>query len=408
MEGKKRRILIVADAGTSTGFAQVTHNLIKQLYHEWDIHVLAINYFGDPHPIQQFAKLYNPQAKVVGDNYGYSRIIELQRTLKPDVVFYINDPWVLMQYLQAMGKPPTIPHVFYTPVDGKNLKKPFITPLNDFSHGVAYTEFGAEALKLGGFTKPLSVIPHGVDTEIFHPVDRLEARAKSGGDISDWYIVQVVDRNTPRKRIDLAIYGFARWVHETNKPDTVKFYYHGALKDEGYDLLQLADYYGVGDRMMVTGLNLDMSKGIDLKDMKYIYSLADVKVSMSGGEGWGLTTMESMACGVPNIVLDAAALGEWPRGGVEYVEPSDIPTTNIFGLNTIHAQPKIESYVAALEKLYTDKAYRLSLGQAGREIVTQDKFKWSTIAKQFDIVFTEAIDHGKSDSNGEGVSTFTW
>jgi hypothetical protein len=45
------------------------------LHTSWDIHVLAINYNGDPHPIN--AKLYFTQAKQAHDYYGMARINEL-------------------------------------------------------------------------------------------------------------------------------------------------------------------------------------------------------------------------------------------------------------------------------------------------------------------------------------------
>jgi glycosyltransferase involved in cell wall biosynthesis len=405
----KGKLLIVADCAAATGFAQVSHNLIQRLYTEWDIHVLAINYTGDPHHITQYAKLYNPSARSQGDLYGLTRIESLQYDLKPDIVFHINDPWVISGYLRATKDAPG-KKVFYTPVDGTNIKPMYAQPLNKFNHGIAYTMFGEEVLRAGGYTGPMSVIPHGVDRQVFYPISKAEARAKgapTGTDISDWYIVQVVDRNSQRKRLDLALYGFARWVKETNKPDNVKFYYHGALQDEGYDLVQLADYWGVADRIMVTATNLNPHDGVDLEFMKYIYSLADVKVGL-GNEGWGLTTMESMRCGVSNLVLDTAAYSEWARGGVEYIAPADIPFANIRGLNTIHQQPNIDSYIAGLEKLYNDKVYRTTLAQTGYELVSQDKYSWDTISKQFDMVFEEVLNDGSEDNNRANNRAFTW
>ena len=48
----KKKLFIIADAGVDTGFAQVTHNLVEHLADKWDIHIMGINYWGDPHPIQ--------------------------------------------------------------------------------------------------------------------------------------------------------------------------------------------------------------------------------------------------------------------------------------------------------------------------------------------------------------------
>lgn len=121
--------------------------------------------------------------------------------------------------------------------------------------------------------------------------------------------------------------------------------------------------------------------------MKWVYNVADVKLSTTKGEGWGLTTLESMACGIPNIVPRFSALGEWANGGVEYIELSDIPDFSIRGVNTLSFIPDKTSTITALEKLYNSKAYRTELGQRGYSLVTQPKFEWINIAKEFDKVF---------------------
>src|SRR6185503_10536800 len=122
----------------------------------------------------------------------------------------------------------------------------------------------------------------------------------------------MVDRNAPRKRLDLGMYYFSEWVKD--KPENVMFYYHGALKDEGWDIGDLARYLGIDKRLVLSHQDLNPALGFPLEAMKLVYNLADVKLSCAT-EGWGFTAMESMACGVPNIALAYSALGEWARGG---------------------------------------------------------------------------------------------
>lgn len=387
----KESLFIIADCACDTGFATVTHNLIKQLHTQWDIHVLAINYYGDPHWITEYAKLYAPTAKVQGDLYGISRVNELITRIKPAALLMINDPWVAMQYQpvvlawqdQQTQEKGWMQRVLYTPIDAENIKPAFITPLNDmFDHVVAYTHFGKKQLVLGGLTIPVSVISHGVDTTVFHPIDKLEARDKVNTPL-DWYIVNVSDRNQIRKRIDLAFYYFAEWVKRTNKPDTVKLYYHGALKDQGWDLVQLADYMGIRDRLIITSPHLTASRGLPLEMMSTMYSVADVGFSTTSGEGFGLTTMERMACKVAMIVPKYSALGEWPYGAVYYMDISPTPYFNIGGLNTKTGIPDMESAIAALETMYTNPKLRAQIAQKGYDKVTQEQYQWSYIAQQF-------------------------
>lgn len=387
----KKKLFIISDCGADTGFGSVAHNLIENLYTQWEIHVLAINYQGDPHPIQAKAKLYNPSAKVQGDYYGTARVGELLQRIKPDVILMINDPWVASSYVPLIEKAKyTGAIVLYTPIDGYNVMNAYIEPLNSLTHVVGYTQFGVEQLQKGGLTISTSVIPHGVNTKLYKPIDIRHARDKQGFS-NDWYIVNVTDRNQIRKRIDLAFYYFAQWVHSTNKPDSVKIHYHGGMQDEGWDLFQLAEYFSIKDRLIITAPNITAQEGLPLELMPYTYGPANVGLSTTMGEGWGLTTHERMAMKIPMIVPKFSALGEWADGGVHYTDISPIPYFNIRSLNTRGGVPDMQSTVDALEAVYIDEKYRNDLAERGYKVATQSKFSWPNIAKEFNTVFNAAI-----------------
>ncbi len=385
----KKKLFLIADAGCDTGFASVSHNLIENLYDRWDIHVLGINYQGDPHPIQSKCKLYNPSAKVQGDLYGINRVGELLHTIKPDVALLVNDPWVGSSYQPLFEKSKyDVPIVLYTPIDGLNIMNEYIEPLNNFTHVIAYTNFGVAQLQKGGLTIPTSVIPHGVNKKLWKPLDRKEAREKQGFD-EDWFIVNVTDRNQIRKRIDLAFHYFAEWAKD--KPDTVKLHYHGAVKDSGWDLLQLAHYLGISDRLIISGKHISAQTGIPLDVMPWFYAPADVGLSTTMGEGWGMTMHERMAMKIPMIVPRFSALGEWANGGVHYVDINPIPYYNTNGLNTCGGIPDMQSTIDALELMYTNQTYREDIAQKGYELATQSKYMWKNIALQFNTELLKAI-----------------
>lgn len=388
-----KKLFIIGDASVHTGFATVVHNIIEHVYHTWEVHVLALNYFGDYHPIQSKARMYAPSAGNSGDVYGFGRVKPLLAKIKPDVILIVNDPWVATQYIMAIGNDEELSKytkVLYTPVDAENLKEQFVLPLNAFEHVIAYTQFGKDQLQKRGLIAPVSIIPHGVDTKVFTPMDKHAAR--TGSNLNhDWYIVQVVDRNQMRKRIDLAVYYFAAWVHSTSKPENVKLYYHGALKDDGWDIVQLCEDNNIRERLIITSPDMTSAQGVPVEMMQYVYNVADVKMSTAGAEGWGLTTHESMACGIPNIVTRHSAYAEWPLGGVAYIEPSNIPFYTVQGLNTKHKIPAMESAIDVLEHVYQNSAYRTELGRRGYEIATKPEFNWKNIAKRFEDVFNTVL-----------------
>ncbi len=399
---QKPVLFIFADAGCDTGFAQVTHNLIDQLWLKWDIHVLAINYQGDPHPIQKKCKLYNPSAKVNGDYYGTHRVGELLSQIKPDLFFMINDPWVASGYLQYM-KRYTGPKVLYTPIDALNLKREYIEPLNAFDHVVGYTQFAVDQMLDRGLTTTVSHLPHGIDTKLYTPIDRAEAR-KVNEFPQEWFIVNVTDRNQVRKRIDLAFYAFKLWVETTDKPDSVKIHYHGAMQDEGWDIIDLSNELGLRERLIITAPNITAQNGLPLHLMPYVYAPADMGLSQTMGEGWGLTTMERMAMRIPMALPNFSALGEWAKDGAHLIDIADEPFFNKGGLNTRGGIPSLKSTINALETFYVDAGYRNHIAQKGYELVTQKKFQWYNIAKQFDVIFTDAIaNHVEIKDEGNGT-----
>ncbi len=385
----KKKLFIIADAAVDTGFATVTHNIVNNLANQWDISILGINYYGDPHPIQKKAQLWSPTGVTQGDVYGFSRVKSLLTNFNPDAVLVINDPWIAAEYTDIWKNTPGV-KVLYTPVDAANIKPMFVDKINKgYDHVVGYTQFGVDQLVRSGLTLPTNVIPHGVDNKTYYPLDKAAIR-RDGGLDPDWFIVQVVDRNQIRKRIDLAFYYFAQWVTMTDKPERVKLYYHGALMDEGWDLGQLAKELGIDDRLILSHKELSPAHGFPLEAMKLVYNVADVKLSTTMGEGWGLTTMESMACGIANIVPNYSALAEWANGGVLYTDISDTPYFSTKGLNTRGGVPDMKSTIRALELLYRNDGERARIGKAGYDLVSQPKYSWSNVAKEFERVFLSA------------------
>ena len=175
-------------------------------------------------------------------------------------------------------------------------------------------QFGLRETRTGGYTGPASVIGHGVDLDLYQPKDMTEARAKLGLPRTA-FIVGAINRNQPRKRFDLTLYAFKLFLDQTQATDAF-LYCHCAPRAEGWDLPQLARYWGIGHRVLFPMCEDLGPAGVPEALMPWVYSANDVQISTTAGEGYGLTVLEGMACGVPQIVPDFAALAEWPGDAV--------------------------------------------------------------------------------------------
>lgn len=378
----KRRLLWIGDACVSSGFARATHKILETVSQSFDVHVLGLNYMGDPHPYPY--PVY--PGFTGGDALGYGRVKSLVQKIGPSVVIVQNDPWNFQEYIRRIGNVPTIGIVA---IDGKNCQGKL---LNGLTLAIFWTKYGRDQADLGGYTGPSVVIPLGVDQEMYHPFDAKEMRAGMNlpqvlgnrGLPPDTFIVGVVGRNQPRKRLDLTLQYFSDWIHTCKIPDAALWLHVAPTQEAGFDLGQLGEYYRISDRVFQPSINPTI--GITEESMARVYSVFDVLVNTCVGEGWGLPIQEAMACGVPCIVPDWAALGEWPEDAVFKVPCT--ATAVAPGINTVGGVADRQTFMQALDAFYGSKDVRRVYSQRGLSLVSRPEFRWASVGQ----AFTEAIE----------------
>ena len=205
-----KRLLWVGDAACPSGFARATHGILDTVCLDFEVTVLGLNYNGDKHGYPYDIYSCWPG----GDLFGIGRLIWMCDIAKPDVIVIQNDGWNIPHYVQKLKQFPeyrNVPIVAAVALDGKNFQGHW---LNHVTHTVFWTQFGLDEARDGLFTGPASVIPLGVDTGTYRPMDRREARSLMGVDaLQDKFVVGQVNRNQLRKRWDLTIKCFSDWVH---------------------------------------------------------------------------------------------------------------------------------------------------------------------------------------------------
>lgn len=385
------KILWSSDAVAQTGFARVTHNVVGRVHGVDDIEVavLGVNYVGDPHRYPY--PIYPAGNRAEHDLYGIARLGEVCEYTQPDLIVLVNDPWNVAEFIQRAKQP--VPMMAYMPVDGANMKPDIAITLNQLSLAVFYTEFGLLQARNGGFTGRAMVIPHGIDSTIYSPVPQAEARHVLGFDrtlASDPFIVLNANRNQPRKRLDLTIAWWAQWWNAQGKPDDAYLYLHAANHDIGWDLIQLAKYFGMNKQMIVTSLRHDASSGVAEEKLSYVYSAADVQVSTTQGEGWGLTTHEGMACGAPQLLPDWSALGEWTRGAARLVRCDQIAVTPE-QINVIGGIANQQEWMDGLTAYRTDPDYRRHMSNLAFARAHETRLTWADVTARFREAFTLAM-----------------
>jgi glycosyltransferase involved in cell wall biosynthesis len=372
---QKRKLLWVGDAAVASGFARVTHHILNTLRETWNVYVLGLNYQGDPH---QYPYPIYP-CWPGGDPFGLKRVVEIINKVRPDYLIVQNDPWNIPAYIAKAGN---IPVIATMPVDGKNCAG---QGLNGLALSIFWTKFGDDAARLGGYIGKSKVVSLGVDLQRYY--HREDARKMMGlpPSLEDCFIVGNVNRNQPRKRLDLSIEYFAEWVKSYGIRDAYLFLHVAPTGDLGFNVSQLMEYYGLSNRLIIA--EPDIGQGISESSLSYTYSVFDVQISTSQGEGWGLTTMEGMACGVPQIVPDWSALGEW-AGDAAMMIPCTSTAVTPNKVNVVGGIADKEAFIKALNQVYSDSELRTNMANKGLELVGRSEYRWENVGKRF----TEAID----------------
>lgn len=382
------KILWVGDAEVNTGYTRLAQNFLPHFrVLGWQIAQLGIHYYGDPHG--ESHRIYPAQRTVdpQQDWGGVGRLRWVCDQEHPDWIVVNLDPWNIEPYRAAVAQIPEAqrPRIAgYVAVDGLNMKRSTANSLTGLDLTVFHTQFGLQQSAEGGFRGRYGIVGHGVDTDLYNPGDQREARKRIGiQDVAgpDTFLLGNVNRNQPRKRLDITIREFAHWLRDRNPGPNVRLYLHANNDDLGFDLRQLAQYYKLEpDRLILPAGDIIHQFGEEM--MPDVYRSLDAMISTTSGEGWGLTTLESMACGIANAVPDFAALGEWPGQSVLKI-PVEHADTSAGGVNTLNLNPMPKAVRYAIDNLYRDPEYRQALAREGLERARSPEFNWRNLAEKF-------------------------
>jgi D-inositol-3-phosphate glycosyltransferase len=390
---EKPKLLWCGDIVAMTGFARVTENVLERIRDEYDVVVLGHNWWGDPTPLQKYYKLYPSSNRFQTAPFGEQRIREVVEREKPDIVFTINDMWIINeQYKQIadLHKEKKFKFVGYAPMDSYAWTGCLNETANDWDAIISYTEFGAHEFIAGGITKPIAVIPHGVTRGQFYPTDKSAAR-KQLNLKDDIFIVFNGNRNQFRKRIDITIEAFAKFAKD--KPDT-QLYLHMGLKDQGWDIMPVfaramrREGLDPNGRIILTA-QTEGPPNVPVETLNLIYNAVDVGLNTCKGEGWGLVNFEHAACKVAQVVPDHTSCKEIFEGYAPLIQCNHVDVDVNYAREM--PCPSSDHLAAILTDLYVNRDKLTAVADACYERCTSVQFDWDTVAAQFNGVFQETL-----------------
>ena len=322
---------------------------------------------------------------------------------KPDAIFAIEDVTGLLARMggKPSGEWGSIPIYHYIPIEGDNLP-PLWRPLFDLVRPVAMSQYGQGVLQ--AFTgKTVPLVYHGVDTETFRPASvsdplivdgrrlssKIACREAFGIDAKRNLILRS-DALVTRKFYDRFVTAMRDVLLASPETDVLM---HTTPIRDGQDLYQelLRLPEELRGRIRMTGMH-DTWRGLSEVELVALINAADVYVSTTGGEGFGLNLAEAAACEVPVVVTDWAASAEVVGpGGIavaplhdSYGEP--VRYHSEYGMDW--AVPDPRAFLEPTLTLLNKPTRRRSMGADGRRHVVKH-FSWDAAATSFLRMFEE-------------------
>jgi len=349
------------------------------------------------------------------DGYGNPDIVRsIMRSDKPDIMWFMTDPrfWGWLWDIEDEIRP-NMPMIYYHVWDN--------TPYPTFNK-VAYeandiiatiSKVTDDIVRTVAPDVKAVHIPHAVNTDVFRKIEEkelIDSFKKDNFATTDEDENRMIffwnNRNARRKQSGSIIFWFKKFLDIVGH-DKASLVMHTEIFDpHGQNLQAIIEHLG-----LTNGEVKFSQKKVPPEVLSMMYNMADCTLNVSDAEGFGLGTLESLACETPIIVNMTGGLQEQVTDGKEWfgvgIEPSSKAVIGSQEIPWIYEDRINEDdFVNALLKIYNMTAEeRAELGRKGREHVLKN-YGFETFSKQWVDTMDFAVENFGSWSNRKNYNSW--
>jgi glycosyltransferase involved in cell wall biosynthesis len=248
------------------------------------------------------------------DHWGVDVIGSHVKHFNADLVISLQDIWVLPDDYVQRCRPAR--WACWFPVDQQPMPGQVVKLAQTADYPITYSEFGQrEALAAG--IENSRYIPHGIETSIFRPGDKLEARQKMKLPADAFLCAMVAaNKGTPSRKAfaeNLLAFGAFRRAH-----NNALLYLH-TLESQatgGVDFGELIPACGIPSEAVRFVDQYHYTLGLPPEYLATVYQASDMLLAASQSEGFGIPLIEAQACGCPVITTDCTSMTELTINGI--------------------------------------------------------------------------------------------
>ncbi|PKQ28956.1 MAG: glycosyl transferase [Candidatus Anoxymicrobium japonicum] len=235
------------------------------------------------------------------------------------------------------------------------------------------SQFNKETFAASGVTKPLYVMPLGVDTNYFHPfIDSREIEGR--------FVFLSVFEWGERKAPEALLQAYNQ---EFSSSDDVLLLLKVNNTDPAVNIERHIEAMRL--RAERAPMAIVLNQNISSYQMGSLYCSSDCFVLPTRGEGWGMPTLEAMACGLPTISTSWSAQTEFFNDDVGY-------PINIKGLIPAVAKcpyydgfewadPDVDHLASLMRRVYDNRKEARAKGLRA-SIQAREKWTWLDAARR--------------------------
>lgn len=246
-----------------------------------------------------------------------------------DVAITFLDAWALNP--NVYGK---LNWCAWAPIDSTPMK-PWNKDVLPYARWIwAMSKHGLGEMEKAGFGDKTRYVPLATDTEVFKPIDREEARQRLGKkwqrDLTGKFLVMMnsANKGTPsRKGFYEALSAFTEFSRDA---EDALLYIHTDILGlhSGEEIATIVELVGCDPKRLIFPPQYDYQYSLLTENyLNYVYNAADVFLSTSYGEGFGIPIIEAQAAGCPVIVTDCTAMTELCLSGWLIEKGTDVMTS---------------------------------------------------------------------------------